>query len=44
MGFKCFPDIAQAVIQNVLSGIADADVHINDIGAFSCHMNHHVNL
>ncbi len=35
MGLKYFPDIAQAAMENVLSDIKDADVHIDDIGAFS---------
>ena len=35
MGLKCSPDIAQSVMENVLTGIYDADIYINDIGAFS---------
>jgi hypothetical protein len=30
MGLKCFPDIAQAVMENVLSDIKDAKVYIDD--------------
>jgi hypothetical protein len=44
MGLKCTPDIAQAAIENVLSGIKDADNYIKDVGAFSDDQDHHVNL
>jgi hypothetical protein len=44
MGLKCFPDIAQAAMENVLSDIKDDDVYIDDIGAFSSDWDHHVNL
>ena len=33
MGLKCPPNIAQN--GNLLAGIEDADVYINDMGAFS---------
>ncbi len=39
MGLKCSPDIAQAAMENVLSGIEDEYV-----GAFSDDWDHHVNL
>ncbi len=35
MGLKCSPDIAQSVMENVLSGIDVTDVYIDDVGAFS---------
>ncbi len=44
MGLKCSPDIAQAAMGNVLSDIKDADIYINDVGAFSNDRDHHVNL
>ncbi len=44
MGLKCSQFIAQAAMENVLSNIEDADVYINDVGAFSNDWDHHVNL
>jgi hypothetical protein len=44
MGLKCCLDIAQAAMENVLSGIKDANVYIDDVGAFSNNWDHHVNL
>jgi hypothetical protein len=44
MGLKYSPDIAQAAMENVLSDIKDADVYIDDVGAFSNDWDHHVNL
>ncbi len=43
MGLKYSPDIAQAAMENVLSDIKDADVYIDDVGAFSNDWNRHVN-
>ncbi len=44
MGLKYSPDIAQAAMENVLSDIKDADVYIDDVGAFSNDWDHHVNF
>ncbi len=44
MLLKCSPDIAQPAMENVLSDIEDADVFINDVGAFFNDWDHHVNL
>jgi hypothetical protein len=44
MGLKCSPDIAQAAMENVLTGIKDADVYNDDVGAFSDNWDPHVNL
>ena len=44
MGLKCSPDIAQSIMESELSGIEDADVYIDDIGAFSHNWDHHVQL
>ena len=44
MGLKCSPDIVQAAMENVLAGIKDADVYIDDVGAFSSTWEHHLNL
>jgi hypothetical protein len=44
MGLKCSPDIAQSVMENVLCGIEDIEVYINDIGAFSLNWEQHVKL
>jgi hypothetical protein len=43
MGLKCSPDIAQAVMKNVLPDIEDADIYTDDVGAFSNDWNHFVN-
>jgi hypothetical protein len=44
MRLKCSPDIAQAIMEYVLSDIEDADIYIDDVSAFSNDWNHHLNL
>ncbi len=35
MELKCSPDFAQEVIENIFREIEDAEIYIDDIGAFS---------
>jgi len=44
MGLKCSPDIAQLIMESVLSGIKDADVYFDYIGAFCKEWDHHIQL
>jgi hypothetical protein len=41
MGLKCSPDIAQSIMKNVMRGVEDVEVYIDDIGAISCSWEDH---
>ena len=44
MGLKCSPGFAKETIEDIFSDFEDAKVYINNISAFSCTWEHHVNL
>ncbi len=44
MGLKCSPDYAQEVMENIFQGVIDAEVYIDDIGAFSNSWEEHMTL
>ena len=44
MGLKCSPDYAQEVIENIFRDIADAEIYIDDICAFSHSWDDHLQL
>ena len=44
MGLKCSPDYAQEVMEKIFRNITDAEVYIDDIGAFSNSWEHHMAL
>jgi hypothetical protein len=43
-GLKCFPDYAQEVMENISQDVEDAEVCIDDIGAFSQSWDDHIAL
>ncbi len=42
MGLKYSPGIIQSTMESVLAGIDDADIIIDDVGAFSQTWEHHI--
>ena len=44
MGLKCSPDYAQETLENIFCNVEDAEVYINDIGAFSNSWEEHLAL
>ena len=44
MGHKSSPDYAQKVIENIFRDVTDAEVYIDDIGAFSNSWEQHMVL
>jgi hypothetical protein len=44
MGLKCSPDYAQKIMENIFHDVNDAEVYINDIGAFSNSWEEHMTL
>jgi hypothetical protein len=44
MGLKCLPNFAQETMENIFRNIDDAEVYIDNIGAFSPYWEHHLKL
>jgi hypothetical protein len=43
-GIKCSPDIAQEAMENVLHGISDSEVYLDDMGTFSKNWQDHLKV
>jgi hypothetical protein len=44
MGLKCSPNYAQQVMENIFRDVEDAEVYIDNIGAFSQSCDDHIAL
>jgi hypothetical protein len=44
MGLKCLPNFAQETMENIFCSINDAEVYIDNIGAFSLNWENHLQL
>jgi hypothetical protein len=44
MGLKCSPDFAQETMENIFRDVLDAEVYIDNIGAFSNNWEHRLQL
>jgi hypothetical protein len=42
MGLKCFPDIAQKVMENIFRDVAEVEVYKDDVGIFSDSWEQHL--